>query len=54
MVAGIIIGASIFVQRSEITRHVPAAGGMAAVALSFSPHTRKLSERARTILCSCV
>jgi APA family basic amino acid/polyamine antiporter len=31
MVAGIIIGASIFVQPSEITRHVPAAGGMLLV-----------------------
>jgi len=31
MVAGIIIGASIFVQPSEITRHVPAVGGMLLV-----------------------
>jgi APA family basic amino acid/polyamine antiporter len=31
MVAGIIIGASIFVQPSEITRHVPAIGGMLLV-----------------------
>jgi basic amino acid/polyamine antiporter, APA family len=31
MVVGIIIGASIFVQPSEITRHVPAVGGMLAV-----------------------
>ena len=54
MVAGIILGASIFVQPSEITQHVPAIGGEAAVAPSFPPHTRKLSERARTILCSCV
>ena len=28
MVVGIIIGASIFVQPSEVTRHVPAIGGM--------------------------
>lgn len=31
MVVGIIIGASIFVQPSEITRHVPAVGGMLLV-----------------------
>jgi APA family basic amino acid/polyamine antiporter len=31
MVVGIIIGASIFVQPSEITRHVPAIGGMLMV-----------------------
>jgi APA family basic amino acid/polyamine antiporter len=31
MVAGIIIGASIFVQPSEINRHVPSAGGVLSV-----------------------
>jgi len=31
MVVGIILGASIFVQPSEITRHVPSAGGMLGV-----------------------
>jgi APA family basic amino acid/polyamine antiporter len=34
MVVGIIIGASIFVQPSEITRHVPSVGGMLAVWLA--------------------
>lgn len=34
MVAGIIVGASIFVQPSEISRHVPSVGGMLAVWLA--------------------